>query len=354
MTDAPQRPHDTEPALVVDGVTKRFGQVVALDELSLDLGPRELLTLVGPSGCGKSTLLRTIAGLVHADSGCVSINGEPVDDGRHHVPPEHRRIGLVFQEHSLFPHLRVRDNIAFGIRNRTRRDVQHRVAEMLQLVDLDDHGNRYPHELSGGERQRVALARALAPRPALMLLDEPFASLDPNLRHHLRSDVVAVLRTTGTPAVFVTHDQPEAMAIGDRVAIMRAGRIEQLADPVAVYHRPSSRFVAAFMGEATFLPIDRDAGGSRTVLGPLADGEAGTGALAMVRPDDVTFCPDVDGEAEVVDAEFRGTTWCYTVRLAEGMSVLSTGSHLRPIAVGTRGRAELTPGHYQIVVVDDQ
>ena len=345
---------DAGPALRIDGARKRFDSVAALDGVSFDLGPHELLALVGPSGCGKSTLLRAVAGLVPLERGRIELNGVTVDDGRRHVPPEHRRVGLVFQEHALFPHLRVADNVGFGVRDAPRREVTRRVDEVLELVELSGHRDRYPHELSGGERQRVALARALAPRPTLMLLDEPFASLDPNLRGQLRNDVVAVLRTTGTPAVFVTHEQTEALAVGDRIAVMRTGRIEHLADPDSVFHRPANRFVGAFMGDASFLDILSVEGRPRTALGLVDMGTTpGSPAVAMVPPDDVTFTPDPDGDAVVVGAEFRGATWRYTIRLDDGATVLSSRSHLAPLPVGATGHVRLTPGHRQIVLAAD-
>lgn len=342
----------TGRALRVDGVSKRYGDVTAIDGISFDLGRHELLALVGPSGCGKSTLLRSIAGLETIDRGTIVLNDVTVDAGGHHTPPEKRSIGLVFQEHALFPHLTVADNVAFGVRRRLgRAPARNRVAEMLELVDLAGYQNRYPHELSGGERQRVALARALAPHPDLLLLDEPFASLDPNLRAQLRNQVVGALRATGTPAIFVTHDQTEALAIGDRVAVMRGGHIEHLDSPVTVFHAPANRFVGAFMGEASFLPITVADRSSFTALGPVeADTPPGPDAVAMVRPDDVIFEADDGGEAEIVAAEFRGVSWCYTIRLAGEDVVLSTMSHLAPQSIGTRGRVRLTPGHRQIII----
>jgi iron(III) transport system ATP-binding protein len=336
----------TAPALRVVDVSKRFDDTVAVDRVSVELDPSELLALVGPSGCGKSTLLRLVAGLLAADAGSIELDGRLVDDGHQHVPPERRGVGLVFQEHALFPHLTVGENVAFGIRK--QRGAEARVAHVLELVGLADHRRRFPHELSGGERQRVALARALAPRPTLMLLDEPFASLDPNLRAQIRADVVHVLRSEGTPAVFVTHDQSEALAIGDRVAVMRAGSILQLDTPEGVFHEPCSTFVASFMGEASYLPIV----GTECELGPVP-GAARDGTLAMVRPDDVTFQPDEDGGAEVIDAEFRGSTWCYSLRLPSGAVVRSTRTHLLRAPIGTRVRASLNPGHVPVLVVDE-
>lgn len=349
---ATDHPTDTTPcdrrtvALRVSDLTRRFDDTVAVDQVSFELGDHELLALVGPSGCGKSTLLRLVAGLIAADKGMIELGGRIVDDGHRHVPPERRHIGLVFQEHALFPHLTVGDNVAFGIRKHA--DADARSSHVLDLVGLAGHRHRYPHELSGGERQRVALARALAPRPTLMLLDEPFASLDPNLRAQIRADVVHVLRAEGTPAVFVTHDQSEALAVGDRVAVMRGGSILQLGTPEAVFHEPCNTFVASFMGEASYLPID----GDRCELGPVpVVGTAPPGTMAMVRPDDVTFEPDHDGGAEVIDAEFRGSIWCYTLRLPSGAVVRSTRTHLLRAPIGTRVRASLNPGHRPVLVL---
>jgi iron(III) transport system ATP-binding protein len=340
-TDAPA---ERVAALAVDGVAKAFGRgadrTVAVDHVSLTLDPHELVALVGPSGCGKSTLLRLLAGLLAVDAGTIALNGRIVDDGRTSIPPERRNIGLVFQEHALFPHLTIADNVGFGVRQEATGP---RVVEMLDLVGLATHADRYPHELSGGERQRVALARALAPRPSLMLLDEPFASLDPNLRAQIRDDVVGILRSTRTPAVFVTHDQGEALAVGDRIAVMRSGRIEQIGTPEHVFHTPTSRFVASFMGEADFLSADDlRALGAATATAP----------VAMVRPDDVTFAATDGGRATVVAAEFRGTMWCYTLRLDNGHSVRSTRSHLDRVAVGTRVEPVLLPGHEPVPISD--
>ncbi len=335
-------------ALTVNDVCKRFGATVAVDHVSFELGPDELLALVGPSGCGKSTLLRLIAGLHPTESGSITLGGTVVDDGRRALPPERRRVGLVFQEHALFPHLSVAKNIAFGVRDEA--GVGGRVGEMLDVVGLDGFGERYPHELSGGERQRVALARALAPRPALMLLDEPFASLDPNLRSRIRDDVVAILRTTGTPAVFVTHDQGEALAVGDRIAVMRNGRIAQIDTPEQVFHAPASRFIAAFMGEADFLTAAVTRGDFGAAV---LDADLGDDTVVMVRPDDITFHVDPDGTATVTDAEFRGTMWCYTLRLASGARVRSTRSHLAHVPVGETVVPVISHGHRPVVVPHD-
>lgn len=342
--------------LVVAGLSKRFGDVVALDHVDLSLNPGELLALVGPSGCGKSTLLRSIAGLVPLDSGTIRLGGELVEDGTHRLPPERRSIGLVFQEHALFPHLTVRGNIGFGVRDVTRRQLAERVDELLELVSLQSYGGRFPHELSGGERQRVALARALAPRPALMLFDEPFASLDRNLRMTLRHDVVEALEITHTPAIFVTHDQAEALAIGDRIAVLRSGRVLQVDEPAAVFHQPSNRFVAGFMGDASFLRVDRSGPSPATILGPVelngaADHAAeNAGVEAMVRPDDVRFSPSATGRGTVMGAEYHGAGWLVTIRHDIGEEVVCATSHLQPPTIGDRVELGLVPGHRQIVL----
>lgn len=327
-------------ALHARHITKHFGSVAAVSDVSFDVADGELMVLVGPSGCGKSTMLRMIAGLIPIESGTIELAGATVDDGKNSWPPERRKVGLVFQEHALFPHLTVADNIAFGVRTRAAQRGQ-RVAEMLELIDLPDHGKRFPHELSGGERQRVALARALAPEPALMLLDEPFASLDPNLRADLRHEIVRALHATGTPAVFVTHDQDEAMALGDRVAVMRSGRIVQIDRPENVFHRPADRFVASFMGEADFVTMAELDGTPNGSSSP----ESGQGSIVMVRPDDIEFTADVDGSAVVEDREFRGSLWCYTIRLADGSRVRSNRAHISAVDVGSRVDVNVVPGH---------
>ncbi len=330
-------------ALHLIDVVKRFGATRAVDGVSLSVADAEVLALVGPSGCGKSTLLRMIAGLHAVDAGRVELGGRVVDDGDRFVPPERRRVGLVFQEHALFPHLTVAGNVEFGVRDDT---APARAVEMLELVGLAAYADRHPHELSGGERQRVALARALAPRPSLLLLDEPFASLDPNLRGRVRDDVMSIVRASRTPIVFVTHDRQDALAVGDRIAVLDAGRLVQIGSPIDVFHHPASRFVAGFMGEADFVPtlaIRADLHGG--VEPGLADD-----AVVMIRPDDVELVPSEHGDAIVEAAEFRGNDWCYTVRLASGSAVRSLRSHLDQLPVGARVEARLRPGHPPIVM----
>ena len=337
--------------LDVYGLVKRFDDVVAVDDVDVTLEDGELLALVGPSGCGKSTLLRSIAGLIEPEAGTITLGGVLVDDGKRRLPPEQRSAGLVFQEHALFPHLSVDDNVGFGLRELSGAGKQARIAEMLELVDLADLGERYPHELSGGQRQRVSLARAMAPGPDIMLFDEPFASLDPNLRVQLRHQVSEVLRETQTPAVFVTHDQREALAMGDRIAVMNHGKIEQVGSAEQIFHSPTNQFVGAFMGEANLLPVTEESGGLVSSLGMIdAEGRATTGAVAMTRPDDVEFVASAGGTSTVVGADYTGTHWLVRVRLDSGEQIQLLTSHLDTPQAGTKGDVSLVPGHQQVLV----
>lgn len=292
--DHPQAPASS--ALAVDGVRREIAGRAIVDDVSFEVADGELFVLVGPSGCGKSSLLRLIAGLDPAAAGRVVLAGRDVTS----VTPEKRRIGLVFQDHALFPHRRIDQNIAFGLGRLDRRERARRVDELLELVRLPGMAKRYPHELSGGEQQRIALARALAPDPALVLLDEPFASLDPSLRDSVRNDVVSALRARGAAAVLVTHERDEALALGDRIAVMSNGRILQIDRPEEVYERPVDRFVAEFLGEAAFVPAD-------------------AGQVAMVRPHDLTVTSG--GDDTVVDRRYLGAVWRYDVRRSDGTLV---------------------------------
>lgn len=341
----------TSLPLEVRGLQKRYDDVLAVDSVDLDLADGELLALVGPSGCGKSTLLRSIAGLIAPDEGTIRLAGELVDDGKRRLAPEDRSTGLVFQEHALFPHLTVSDNVSFGLRGDSRSSARRRVAEMLELVDLGGYESRFPHELSGGERQRVSLARAMAPDPDIMLFDEPFASLDQNLRLQLRQQVAWVLRQTSTPAVFVTHDQQEALALGDRIAVMRSGKIVQSGSASEVFHQPVDRFVASFMGDANFLPVESTSNGTRTVLGAIdLQGAATADVVSLTRPDDLVLVTDDEGTVVVVDAEYAGTHWVVTAQLDGAARVKLLTSHLETPVIGQRGSLALVDGHHQVVV----
>ena len=336
----------TVTPLRLDAVVKTFEDVLAVDGVDLELAPGELLALVGPSGCGKSTLLRSIAGLVAIDSGTIRLAGALVDDGRDHLPPNAGPPGWCSKSTRLpAPHRRRQHRLR--LRDHRTDERQTRIDELLELVDLAGFGDRFPHELSGGERQRVALARALAPSPALMLFDEPFASLDHNLRIKLRHDVAAALKATGTPAVFVTHDQQEALAIGDRIAVMRNGRIRQLGTPAEVYHQPVDDFVAAFMGTASFLPsrmTPRPCWGRSTSTVPLQP---------MPSPwcGPTTSCSPPRRRVGRNCRRGLPRQWLAPARrVHDGVDVYFTVGHLDAPAVGDRGTLALTPGHCQVVV----
>jgi iron(III) transport system ATP-binding protein len=331
--------------LVVTGVARRFdhGGPPAVDDLSLTVGRGEIVALVGPSGCGKTTTLRLVAGFERPDAGEIRIAGTVVAlAGRTFVPPEHRHVGVVFQDFALFPHLTVGANVGFGLHAGAGRPA--RVRQMLDLVGLADVADRYPHQLSGGQQQRVAVARALAPAPTLMLFDEPFSNLDADLREQVRAVVHTALRATGTTALFVTHDQEEALELGDRVGVMARGRIEQIGAPDEVYHEPVNRFVAEFLGAAAFLPgvvVDE---GIRTEVGVTprrADATStraapGTQVDVLVRPDDVTIVPSASGHGLLVDRVFRGSEVRYTVQLPSGVTLPCSQPSATTVAVGTR------------------
>ena len=307
----------------------------AVDGVSLGLRAGDIGVLIGPSGCGKTTLLRAVAGLERASSGSITLDGETVSDSQHHMPAEQRRIGMVFQDYALFPHLSVEQNVAFGIRHLAAAARRQRVQEVLALVGLDGMQSRYPHELSGGQQQRVALARALAPRPRLLLLDEPFSNLDVDLRERLAHEVRAILKAAGATALFVTHDQLEAFAIGDVIGVMHQGHLHQWDDAYALYHRPATRFVAEFIGHGVFAPAQiRQQGGEvvvQTPLGALTDVdecplpsayEAGL-CDVLLRADDIVHDDAAPVKAQIVRKAFRGSEFLYTLRLASGETVMT-------------------------------
>jgi iron(III) transport system ATP-binding protein len=301
--------------LVAEGVTKRFDGTLALDGAAISVAEGESLALLGPSGCGKTTLLRVIAGLETPDAGTVSVGREVLTGFCHHVPAERRRVGMVFQDAALFPHLSVARNVAYGL---TRGEVAAgRVQETLEMVDLAHLADRRPHELSGGQAQRVALARALAPRPRILLFDEPFTGLDTELRVRVRTDIHALLREVGMTSVFVTHDQEEAFVLGDTVAVMRDGRVRQVGTPAEVYASPSDPWVARFVGEANLLSgvVDRHREGvASTALGSLpVSGDAAGDVTVLVRPEHLDLAPGATGT--VTDVAFYGHDSSYTVRV---------------------------------------
>jgi len=336
---------DAHVAVRLSGVEKRFGHITALDHFDLELPSGSMLALLGPSGCGKTTALRLIAGFERPDAGTVEVGGRRVASPGASVPPERRRVGVVFQDFALFPHLSVRQNVAYGIRRDPDRDV--RVDELLELVGLRGDERRMPHELSGGMQQRVAIARALAPRPDVILLDEPFSNLDQALRTQLRAELRQILRDAHQSAIFVTHDQGEALTIADRVAVMARGRIEQVAAPEVIYAEPRTPFVATFVGVANLLPAECRGGIAQTRLGPVTligapDRRPEGRALSLLRPEHflVREAPDgpVSAQAwQVIARQFSGSEILLEVRAPDGQRVwVEAGGQVRRLAIGDR------------------
>jgi iron(III) transport system ATP-binding protein len=324
-------------AIRLEGVSKSFGATHAVREVSLEIVHGELMAVLGPSGCGKTTLLRLIAGFEDPDRGHVTVGEEIVAGPGGNVPPEKRRVGMVFQDYALFPHLTVEANIAFGLSRRPRDERDALTRGTLELVGLQHKAGRYPHELSGGERQRVALARALAPEPEVVLLDEPFSSLDATLRADLRREVELILRDAEATALLVTHDQEEALSLADRLAVMREGRIVQVGAPEEVYGRPASRWAAQFVGEVNVLAGVAREGGVETELGRFDLRAPATGTVHVaVRPEQLELTARHDGNAEVVSREFRGHDVLYRLRHEGGRTVLVQLPSLELYEVGAR------------------
>ncbi|MEV7605107.1 ABC transporter ATP-binding protein [Paenarthrobacter sp. NPDC089322] len=344
-------------ALAFEGVGKHYGNAVGVDMLDLQIPAGELVTLIGPSGCGKSTTLRLAAGLERPDKGTLRVAGDVVADGRRFVHPEHRRVGLVFQDYALFPHMTVAQNIEFGLDRLQRSERRARVGEVLDLVRLAPLAGRYPHELSGGEQQRVALARALAPRPAVVLLDEPFSSLDESLRAQVRRDTVATLRETGTTGVLVTHDQTEALSLGTRVVVMRGGAIEQSDTPERVFERPATRFVASFMGDADFLPATLHNTILKCEIGVVSTDPGWANSDLKVdvvlRPHEVALHPDPQSLAQVSAIEYYGAFVLHHVRLASGRTLRSWQPHTVRYAVGTAVAVTVAAGTTPTLLLGD-
>jgi iron(III) transport system ATP-binding protein len=317
------------------GVSKRFGAIQAVDGADLCVERGEMVALLGPSGCGKTTLLRLIAGFEHPDAGEVRLEEARVSGFGAWVPPERRRVGMVFQDYALFPHLTVAENVGFGV---SRRDRARRIREALALVGLEALGGRYPHELSGGQQQRVALARALAPSPSLVLLDEPWSNIDPLLRASMRDDLAAILRGIGVTVVLVTHDREEAFSVADRIAVMRAGRVVQEGSPEQLYLAPADRWVAEFVGAGNFVRGRLDGELVDTLLGrfPVTNRNGAVDVDVLIRPELLELEPDPAGGAEVVAREFRGHDVFYRVRLGDGTILVSQRPSNEVVPLGSR------------------
>ncbi|HQZ01832.1 MAG TPA: ABC transporter ATP-binding protein [Thauera sp.] len=346
------------PHLQLIDIDLAFGTQRIVHKLSFSLEEGRIGCLLGPSGCGKTTVLRCIAGFEQVAAGEIRLDGQLVSTASTHLAPERRRIGMVFQDYALFPHLSVAANVGFGLSKETAQARSVRVTELLELVGLGDQGSKFPHELSGGQQQRVALARALAPRPSLLLLDEPFSNLDVELRERLSHEVRDIIKATNTTAILVTHDQNEAFAVADEIGIMHQGRIQQWDTPYRLYHEPTNRFVADFIGQGVFIEgrvlDERRVQIELGVLdssGPLVCGENSQTCRpdravdVLLRPDDVVHDDASPLKAEVLNKAFRGADILYTLRLASGARVLSLVPSHHNHAIGERIGIRLDADH---------
>lgn len=320
----------------------------AISDISLCARKGEILCLLGPSGCGKTTTLRVIAGFEPVIGGEVYLEDQLVSAAALLVPTEQRRVGMVFQEYALFPHLRVAENIAFGLRHLTADQRTTQVHAMLAMTGLIGFERRYPHELSGGQQQRVALARALAQKPVILLLDEPFSNLDPDMTGKMRQDLHDLLRRTNTTAILVTHDHDEAFAMADRIAVLNNGCLEQFDTPEAIYHMPSTPFVADFVGQADFIPGVVENGKVVTEIGEFPNQvgyRGGAKVVVMIRPDDIHVVPAENCAARILARQFRGSENLYTIGLPSGHVVHSSETSTSVYPVGTRVALKVIATH---------
>lgn len=336
--------------LQVKNLTVRFGELTAVNDVSFSLEPGEIGSLLGPSGCGKTTVLRAIAGFEQPASGEVILHGQSVSRAGWALAAEKRRVGMVFQDFALFPHLNVADNIGFGLRGLDSKDRKRRIDELLDLVGLGGQDKKFPHTLSGGQQQRVALARAIAPRPSILLLDEPFSGIDVEFREQLARDVRSILKQENITALLVTHDQLEAFAVADHIGVMNAGRLHQWAGGYTLYHEPADLFVADFIGRGVLIKgvvlENRDV---QTDLGIVRNGEYGKAFNAgdrvdiLIRPDDIIHDDASTQTARVIDKAFQGAEFLYTLELQNGTQVLcfAPSHHDHPINESIGVRLEL-------------
>ncbi len=314
--------------LEVEKLDAGYEDLQVLNQVSFSLKPGEIGCMLGPSGCGKTTVLRAIAGFEPAWRGRILIDDIEVSSRKIYQPPEKRNIGMVFQDFALFPHLRVEDNVRFGLKGLSRQEQQTRIQEMLAIVGMPAYAHAYPHQLSGGQQQRVALARALAPRPSILLLDEPFSNMDVELREQLAREVRSILKQENNTAILVTHDQNEAFAMADQICVMNEGSILQQGSGYDLYHRPANRFVADFIGQGVIIPATVESANSvKTPLGVIKgddriDAEPGSMVDVLIRPDDVVHDDESDDSAIVVEKAFRGADFLYFLRMDSGIEVM--------------------------------
>jgi len=345
--------------LSLANVAQSYGGKAVLNDLEFALEAGEIGCLLGPSGCGKTTALRLVAGFETLQRGEIAIGGETVANNGFALPPEQRQVGLIFQDYALFPHLSVEANVGFGLDKLPRAEREHRIGEMLRLVGLTREARRYPHQLSGGQQQRVALARALAPKPRLLLMDEPFSNLDVELREKLSIEVRDILKAEGITALLVTHDQHEAFAMADKIGVMNDGVIEQWDTPYQLYHQPRTRFVADFVGEGVLLPgrvvsdsrVEIELGLLEGVTAAACDGGScmvyGQGAAVnvLLRPDDILHDDTSSLTAIIERRAFRGADFLYTLRLKSGRTVLALVPSHHDHAIGEAIGIRLTVDH---------
>jgi iron(III) transport system ATP-binding protein len=348
--------------LKINQISKQFDRTLApvLDQISLELREGEILGLLGPSGCGKTTLLRLIAGFESLNLGTIELSGDVIATPDHSVVPEKRNIGMVFQDYALFPHLTIAQNVAFGLQKTSRKrfspvQIQALMQESIDRVGLSGLESRYPHELSGGQQQRVALARALAPHPAMILLDEPLSNLDIQVRLRLRQEIRSILKNAGTSAIFVTHDQEEALSMCDRIAVMNRGHLEQVGTPESIYQMPSSRFVAEFVTQANFIEATFVSGLWQTDIGEfpaiehLANPDAKSKLDLMIRQEDIQIKLDDRSPIVIGDRYFLGREYCYELLLPSGQKLLAHCPVSEQYAIGVTVAIVVKPGNIRII-----
>lgn len=342
--------------LTVDAIACNYDQQTVLQDLSFAVEPGEICCLLGPSGCGKTTALRAIAGFQALQQGSISLAGQQLSNSSAMLPPEQRQIGMVFQDYALFPHLSVRDNIAFGLHRQPRSEQARHVDRMLSLTQLQGCGDRYPAQLSGGQQQRVALARALAPQPKLLLLDEPFSNLDVELRRQLNLEVKDILKDLGTSAILVTHDQQEAFAFGDKIGLLHQGALQQWDTPQRLYHHPNNAFVANFIGRGTELVVTViDANTVNSELGPIHSSQPHLKATdrplkILLRPQDIVLNNDSTVAAIVSKKVFLGASTHYHLTLSSGTVFEAIFASHNDYPIGQELRISAAPA--QLIVFD--
>ena len=341
-----------QKSLIVENLSHKYDDNVVLNDINFEIGDSEILALVGPSGSGKTSLIRCITGLQDPNAAIIKISENIIFSTKENVPIEKRDIGIVFQDFALFPHMTVENNIKYGMNEKHAQEKSlsqvSSLTDLMLMTGIYHLRDRYPDELSGGEQQRVALARSLAPRPKVLLMDEPFSNLDPNLRIQLRMEVRRILKYLKISCLFVTHDQQEALYMGDRIIVLNKGEIQQIDDNISVFQNPSNQFVAEFIGPADFINGEIIDNYAKTELGKIevkSNAQNGENVNIMVRPDDITINKKKTGNGFVVQREYRGMYYIYSIKLNSGKVVKTLSSHTNNFNVGTKVDVQLTPGH---------